>query len=336
MATIIKRSGSFRVQISRKGKRLSATFDTKAQAEIWAYQMEAMILNDENLNQEIIVNEALSVVDVFEKYKNTVSPKKRGFIKEKIRIEKLCRDSTFLIPIEKLTNKVMANWRDRRLTEVQPLTVKRELILISGILNTAIKEWGVDLPYNPVKMIQQPKNPRPRSQRISEENKLKIVEQLNWDMKTPPTTTSQWVAFAFCFALATAMRRGEICSFTWGDLYLEESYIHLDMTKNGDERNVPLSTKAKSLLRLLIPQNKNIRVVAITPDVLSSTFRKAKIAVGLENIRFHDARREATTQFSEKLSNPLELSALTGHKDINLLRRTYYNPDVSKIAKKLN
>ncbi|MDI2113036.1 site-specific integrase [Commensalibacter nepenthis] len=336
MATIIKRNGSFRVQINRKGKRLSATFDTKAQAEVWAYQMEAMILNDENLEQEIIVNEALSVIDVFEKYKNTVSPKKRGFVKEKIRIEKLCRDPAFAIPIERLTNKALAVWRDKRLTQVQPLTVKRELILISAILNTAIKEWGVDLSHNPVQMIQQPKNPRPRNQRISEENKLKIIEQLNWDMKTPPVTTSQWVAFAFCLALATAMRRGEICSFTWGDLYLEESYIHLDMTKNGDERNVPLSTKAKSLLKLLIPQSKNVRVVAVTPDVLSSTFRKAKIAVGLENIRFHDARREATTQFAEKLSNPLELSAVTGHKDINLLRSTYYNPDASKIAKKLD
>ncbi|WP_051461844.1 site-specific integrase [Commensalibacter papalotli (ex Servin-Garciduenas et al. 2014)] len=133
MATIIKRNGSYRVQVSRKGFRKSATFDTKAQAEIWAYQMEAMILNNENLNQEIVVSGVLSVVDVFQKYKNTISPAKKGYREERNRIDQLCADPTFLIPIENLTNKHMASWRDKRLTQVQPSTVNRELILISEL-----------------------------------------------------------------------------------------------------------------------------------------------------------------------------------------------------------
>lgn len=336
MASIIKRSGSFRVQISKKGKRLSATFDTKAQAEIWAYQMEAMILNDENLNQEIIINEALSVVDIFEKYKNTVSPLKRGFRWEKIRIESLCTDPAFLIPIEKLTNKRIANWRDKRLMQVQASTVNRELNLISAIITKAIKEWGVDLPNNPIHMIQRPKNPKARDQRVSEEEKLLIAKQLGWDLASEPSTKGQWTAFAFCLAIETAMRRGELCSFRWKDLHFDESYIHLEMTKNGEERDVPLSSKAKVLLKLLTPKDQNERVISIVPDVLSSLFRRAKLEVGLDNIRFHDARREATTQFAEKLSNPLELSAVTGHKSLEILRKVYYKPKPGDLAKKLD
>ncbi|WP_051461843.1 phage tail tip lysozyme [Commensalibacter papalotli (ex Servin-Garciduenas et al. 2014)] len=103
------------------------------------------------------------------------------------------------------------------------------------------------MPNNPIQMIQRPKNPKARDRRISEQEKLLIVNQLSWDMKSSPKSSSQWTAFAFCLAIETAMRRGELCCFTWGDLHLDEAYIHLETTKNGDERDVPLSSKAKAM-----------------------------------------------------------------------------------------
>ena len=57
--------------------------------------------------------------------------------------------------------------------------------------------------------------------------------------------------------------------------------------------------------------------------------------MGLSHIRFHDARREATTQFSKKLSSTLELSAFTGHKTLQSLKG-YYAPSVADLLKKLD
>ncbi|CAO3418918.1 hypothetical protein [Azospirillum doebereinerae] len=52
------------------------------------------------------------------------------------------------------------------------------------------------------------------------------------------------------------------------------------------------------------------------------------------HITFHDLRHVAATDISKKLSNILELSAVTGHKSIQVLKR-YYNPDANELALKL-
>ncbi|CAK7193116.1 hypothetical protein COMNV_01329 [Commensalibacter sp. Nvir] len=228
----------------------------------------------------------------------------------------------------------MAQWRDKRLLEVSASTVNRELNLISAVLTTALKEWGVALTGNPVRSIKRPANPKSRSRRVSREEQDIIAKHLGWDGCSEPRTSSQWTAFAFFLAIETAMRRGELTSIRWQDVHLERSYIHLETTKNGEERDVPLSSKAKKLLRLLSAKARHEPLIPVSPDVLTSLFHRATRQAGLIDLRFHDSRREATTQLSKKLSNVLELSAVTGHKSLNMLK-IYYKPHASELAKKL-
>ncbi|HYP67105.1 MAG TPA: tyrosine-type recombinase/integrase [Thiobacillaceae bacterium] len=49
-------------------------------------------------------------------------------------------------------------------------------------------------------------------------------------------------------------------------------------------------------------------------------------------LRFHDLRHEATSRLAEKLTNILELAAVTGHKDLWMLKR-YYHPRAEELAK---
>jgi integrase len=55
---------------------------------------------------------------------------------------------------------------------------------------------------------------------------------------------------------------------------------------------------------------------------------------GIQDLHFHDLRHEATTRLSEKLPNILELSSVTGHKDLRMLKR-YYHPKAEELALKL-
>ena len=61
---------------------------------------------------------------------------------------------------------------------------------------------------------------------------------------------------------------------------------------------------------------------------------EAKASIGLGHKRFHDLRHTAATNLSTKLSNVLELSAVTGHRSLQSLKR-YYNPKASDLAAKL-
>ena len=43
--------------------------------------------------------------------------------------------------------------------------------------------------------------------------------------------------------------------------------------------------------------------------------------VGIEDLRFHDLRHEATSRFFEKGLHVMEVAAITGHKDLRMLKR---------------
>lgn len=145
MATIQKRKKSWRVQVRRKGKTVTATFDTKAEAEAWAITTESKII--EGIAPEVIVNEPAVVegataAGVFTRYGAEVSPNKRGGRWEQIRLKMLTRRyPLFQRPIASITGPDIADWRDTRLVKVSASTVNRELCLISTVFTQAMKEW---------------------------------------------------------------------------------------------------------------------------------------------------------------------------------------------------
>jgi len=107
----------------------------------------------------------------------------------------------------------------------------------------------------------------------------------------------------------------------------------LPMTKNGTSRTVPLSIKAVSTLKEL-PRSNDGRVFPLNIAAFAAVFRKAANRAGLNDLHFHDLRHTATSRLADKLPNLLELSAVTGHKSIQMLKR-YYHPKAEELAKKL-
>ena len=55
---------------------------------------------------------------------------------------------------------------------------------------------------------------------------------------------------------------------------------------------------------------------------------------GIKNLRLHDLRHEATTRFFELGLNIMEVSTITGHKDLKMLKR-YTHLKAEDLALKL-
>jgi len=55
---------------------------------------------------------------------------------------------------------------------------------------------------------------------------------------------------------------------------------------------------------------------------------------GIEDLRFHDLRHEATTRLFEKGLNIMGVASITGHKDLRMLRR-YTHLKAEDLARKL-
>lgn len=123
------------------------------------------------------------------------------------------------------------------------------------------------------------------------------------------------------------MRQGEVLGIR--PEHVSERTVHLPKTKNGESRDVPLTKRAKAILDLC---GNEFPVASGTCDTL---FRKARDKTGLRDIHFHDSRREATSRLAAKV-DVMSLAKITGHKDIKLLLRVYYAPDMQEIAKLLD
>lgn len=343
MASISRRGKAWRAFVRRCGVSKVATFDTKREAQDWAAGVEAALRRPYPTAEGAIVQPASALeaagalpgptlAALFDRYAAEVSPHKKGARWERVRLRAFGRVPELAVPASSFTATEAAAWRDRRLHQVSAYTVNRELNLISAVFNQAVKEWRVAR-HNPIRDITRPRNPKDRTKRVSAEERRAICEALGWDQATPPASTAQWTAFAFCVGLETAMRRGEICSLRWRDLHLVERFAHLTDTKNGDSRDVPLSSMSIELFKILPPRGADNFVVPASPAVISALFGRAKKSAGL-SIRFHDSRREALTTMSKKLSNVLELAAVSGHRSLRSLQ-TYYRPKASELAEKL-
>jgi integrase len=271
------------------------------------------------------------------RYARDVSPLKRGKRWEVTRLRTWPQQhALFAGPVEALDGPALADWRDARLRSVKSSSVNRELNLLSAVCNTAIKEWRVPgMKVNPVRLIKRPQNPKPRIRRVSAVERSNIVRQLGWNGSSQPAGANEWIAWAFSLALETAMRRGEILALTWQHVHLDRRTLHLPDTKNNYSRDVPLSSGALKLMKMVRAGGPDECVVPVNGGTFGELFGRAKAGAHLADLHFHDTRREAITVFASKLDSVLELAAISGHRSLDLLRKVYYQPDAEKLADKL-
>jgi integrase len=260
----------------------------------------------------------------------------KGGTVESVRLNRMGTMQLARYTIAALTPSAVAEYRDARLREVTPGTVLRELQLLSAVINHARKEWNfpVDNAVSRIRM-PQPNRARARQMDVDEEGRLlEALEPLPRDTRGRfKGGRNPWIKPIVQVALETAMRRSELLSLRWENLHLERRVAILRDTKNGDSRQVPLSTRAVELLQVL-PRSIDGRVFPMSANALKLSFNRALRRAGIANFHFHDLRHEATGRLAVCLPNVIELAAVTGHRDLRMLAR-YYHPRPEDLAKKL-
>lgn len=319
MASIERRGKRWRAHVYRDGKRSTKTFDTKAQAQAWAAQRSLELAGAQL--------EPHTLGDALRRYAREVSPSKRGHRWETIRLAALGKAPIAAMRLEALRTPDLVAWRDARLAEVSPSTARRELNLLRSVFNQCVKEWHW-LRTSPMVGLKIPTEPPSRRRRVTADEIERVTLALGYD-GSPPENASQRVAVAFLFALETAMRAGEILGLTWADVHAKS--VTLPRTKNGDRREVPLSTRARELLAEL-PADRPT-VFDLNPGSRDALFRKAVKRAQIPDLHFHDSRGEAIFRLSKKL-DVLELARMIGHRDITSLM-FYYRTTAEELADKL-
>lgn len=323
MASITKRGPyQFQAQIRRKGyPNQQRTFETKREAEAWATDIESQMNRgtfvDRSEAERTTFGEALG------RYAREVTQNKRGWETEMHRVKALQKHPLAARPLASLRSLDFANYRDERLKVCSSATVKRELVIISHVFNTARTDWSLPID-NPIAGIRKPQAGQHRERRLSEDEQVRLVQAAG-------QSKAATLSFCVVLALETGMRAGEIVGLRWEQIDLPNAVIRLGMTKNGDRRVVPLSEAAEAAIRGLPRPIHGGRLTKFYDSRgLSAAFRRACERAGISGLRFHDLRHEAASRLAPHMP-VATLAKVMGWKTIQMAMR-YYNPTAAELV----
>ena len=325
--TIRNKDGSlsYRAQVRVRGYApKSKSFRRKTDARLWIESTKTALRAGAAVSTEA---ERTTLREALQRYLTEITPSRKGARQERVRVKAWLRNPLAFRFLSQLRGADFAAHRDSRRAQGRAEnTIAIELKLISKIYKTAAKDWGMEGLRNPVENVTMPGASRKRDRRLTPDEETALMARLS--------ESGPYLASLAQLAIETAMRQGELLSLTWQDVDLKSRVAFLKDTKNSEPRDVPLSTRAVEILGgLPRAMDKSARVFPLSQDYVIREFRRACNGAGINNLKFHDLRHEATSRICDKL--PMhEAMRVTGHKTPSMLMR-YYHPKAVDLAKKL-
>jgi integrase len=328
MASITQRSGSYRVRIFRNNdKPISKSFSSEPEANQWLKKTQAQL--ELGLYQEEVKNQVTLKVgfsEAVEKYIPAHSVHK-GNHKTEAGILRILASRWEGRSLSTISKQDIVLLKDELLAKGRAAsTVNHYLNALSQLYQIAANEWGLNL-TNPITGIKRMSEPQGRMKRLSIEAETALLaccHELNLD----------YLADIIVVAIETGMRCGEILSMRWEDVDFINRRVLLRDTKNGDSRQVPLSSRVKTILEQLSSRDTGDLVFpycrwAIRRHYTRVVKKSVKAHKGVQNpfidLRFHDLRHEALSRLSDKGLNVMEIAHISGHRTLAMLRR-YTHP----------
>jgi integrase len=313
MATIRKRRDKYEVQVRHAGlPHVSKTFLVLKHAQAWA-RLTEVHADRRDLPADPKVLQQVTVGELVARYRDTVSVRKRGHDVERIVLNAFLLHPICRRRLSEITTTHFAQYRDERLGEVKPATLKRQLGPIRNMFNVARDEWGLPIRENPLAKLQFNGADQRRERRLRPGELDKII-------KAAETCRNPLIRPIVLFAIATGMRRGEILAVKQQDIDFAGQALLIPETKNGHARTIPLSNEAIALLHDNRREGQD-RVFPITANAFRLAWERVKKRANIEDLRFHDLRHEAVSRFFELGLTAPEVAMISGHRDMRMLFR---------------
>lgn len=324
--TITERDGRFHVTFTGGSEPpTEKSFATLNRAKAWATRCEAAWSRYVAPRQRTGTVYNTTLGKLLERYGREVSAHKKGATAETYRINRLAQSALGGLRMIDVTSMALATYRDERRSEVSGSAIRSELSIIRRTIETARREWGYDIPVNPAALVTLPRPGAARLRRLLPGE----YEKLERGFAGNP------LVWAFVrFAVASAMRRGEMLSLRWRHVDLRQRLAHLPTTKSGVPRTVPLTDEAYAVLTELSKGAIGEYVFPIDVSAIRWAWLKACDAEGIEGLRIHDLRHEGVSRLFEMGLSVPEVALISGHKTVAMLfRYTHLLP--LELARKL-
>ena len=332
---IRKRKGRYSVSIRHAGaKAINKTFAKKSDAHKFGFEVELQLQRKRYKDTSNASKTTLKSVlerHLAERLGEVRQPKK-----EQSRFNTIVKSEVVNKFLIDLTPNDFAQFRDARsLAGASGATIIRELSFMSVAIRKAIKVYGCWLPEHPIPNSIKPKESPPRNRRLNAGEHV-LLKQYCKGAPKYKKPNPYWCD-AIDFAIESALRLNEQLTLNWKHVSIERKVMTIlaKHTKTGVERVVPLTPRALEILRN-IPRSIDGRVFPMSINNFNRGWRAICKNSGINNLHWHDLRRESIRRLFEAGLSPSEVQIFSGHKTISLMIKTYtaHNPEI--VAKKLN
>jgi integrase len=325
MATIRKRGNKWQVQVRRQGSgALSRSFHVLKDAEEWSRHME-VLADRGDLPADPAALRGITLGQLVERYRDTVSPRKRTHEAEKLALNAFLRHPICRRPVSDITTAHFAAYRDERLKCVKPASVKRDLAPIHNLYEVARTEWDLPIRENPLSKLKFADCDQRRERRLRPGELEALIEAAK-------LTRNNLVLPIVTLALETATRRGEILAIRKQHINLDKRTLLIPESKNGRARTIPLSMLAGELLSTHLCEG---RLFPLSANAFRLAWQRLTKRAAITDLHFHDLRHEAISRLFEKGLSVPEVALISGHRDLRMLLR-YTHPMSEGILRKLD
>jgi integrase len=326
MATIRRRNNKWQVIIRKDNFKITyKTFSLKEDAVRWARETEVKI--EQGLYQDLALSKTTKLKDVLAQYRDRVSVNKKGYDQERYKINKIIRSDIADKTLSQLTPLVLFEYIEQQKKLYTASTINKSITIINLALNFAERFLGISLNKNPLKFIKRLKESQFVGQVIEPHEEALLLKHAEF-------SKLYWLKVAIILGIDCGLRRGEILKLKADDINYNNCTAILRDTKNGETREIGLSSRAIQELKKLPVSIDGKLFPCKRSDTFTFYYNQLKRWSGVKK-RFHDTRHTFASRSTTSGWSITEIAAQGGWKQLQVLKR-YTHIKAEYLAKKMN
>lgn len=333
MATFTKlRSGSWRVQVRRKGKYVNNTFLRRKDAEEWALETERRIDRGE---PSTVRREGRTFGDLVRLHRADLEEVGKRFGRSKSASLTFLEQRLGQLRLSELDRERLIQFGKERAREgAGPITLGIDLGYIKTILCHAAAVHGICTSTESISLARIALARLGLVGKGDERNRRPTQDDLDRLIAAFERNPRQQIPLGriIRFAVATAMRQDEICRVEWANIDRDKKMLLIrdrkdPRRKNGNDQPIPLLDVSGYDAWTIIEEQQNFsvgnagRIFPYNGRSIGTAFRRQCRELKIDNLHFHDLRHEATSRLFEAGFSIEQVALVTGHKDWKMLRR---------------
>lgn len=311
----------------------SKTFSKKQQAKAWGMRRASDLEeNGTSTGLQGTLAQDMSIGDVIRLFMDDPDLGGRAGRSKKHTLRLLCDCDISNIKVNQLKERdLIKHCRNRRDAGAGPSTINHDISSLRSVFKSARPVFGLLI------------NDEIISQAIPSLHKLGLIGKSARRSRRPTSAEIDLLLeglkaremhrsnkIPFCdilnFSILSCMRIGEICRLLWSDINEHKKTILIrdrkdPRKKTGNHMYSPLLGETWDIIQRQPKTNE--RIFPYNARSVTAGFQRVRNELGINDLRYHDLRREGASRLFEKGFSVEQVAQVTGHRDLNILWRVY-------------